>query len=154
MYPGCNFLGAEVEIVDGLLLADSLSTTEMGCAPEAHAADEWLAELLEARPEISRDGDTLTSTGGGSTVVLTLSSDDARPPDEVGPSLIGETVAPDESVAYTEELQVLADEPTMPDEDQMAPVGLATTAEQQQQAQWDRLNRGHRPVAWPAENHR
>jgi hypothetical protein len=48
-----------------------------------------------------------------------------------------EPTDPEEPVAYAE-VDVIADQPTMPDEEPMSPVGLVTTPEDLQ-AQWDRF---------------
>lgn len=140
----CNTIGGRAVVENGRLVTGSgLFTTEMGCDADAHAADEWLAELLASRPAISREGDTLTITGDESSVVLALNSDgtDQTRPDQSEPppsaSETAEEIDPTESVAYAP-ADVVADEPTMPDEQQLSPVGLATSP-QEMQAQWDRF---------------
>ena len=61
---GCNSLSATYEVVDDRLevAGDGMTTTDMGCDPQRHAQDEWLADLLQARPSITLSGSSLTLT--------------------------------------------------------------------------------------------
>lgn len=67
---GCNILLVDLGIDADRLLVDSVGTTDMGCEPELHAQDEWLAELLRGSPTWRLDGDTLTLTDGATTLTL------------------------------------------------------------------------------------
>lgn len=68
---GCNTLSGTVEShADGTLVLSTLSATEMGCPPELHEQDEWLARLFAAEPRWRLDGDTLTITSGRTEVEL------------------------------------------------------------------------------------
>lgn len=56
----CNHIGATVEIRDHRLYADGGAVmTEMGCDPERHATDAWLAALIEQHATIQLKGPTL-----------------------------------------------------------------------------------------------
>lgn len=68
---GCNRLGGEAGLDDGVLVVGALSGTEMGCAPDLMAADAWLADFLAARPSVTLDGDTLTLTTDAGSLRLT-----------------------------------------------------------------------------------
>lgn len=72
---GCNTMSGPVRTGAGRLEVDGLAVTEMGCDPQRHAQDEWLAELLGAGPEWRQDGPTLTITAGGTELVLTRRED-------------------------------------------------------------------------------
>jgi heat shock protein HslJ len=68
---GCNSMGGPYRIDGGVLVvAEGLSTTEMGCAPELHDQDEWLAAFLTSRPEVALDGDRLVLSTPSTEVVL------------------------------------------------------------------------------------
>lgn len=60
---GCNSMGGQAEIRDGRLVLAGLSMTEMGCDPDRHAQDEWLAGFLTSRPRFHLDDSLLTLTG-------------------------------------------------------------------------------------------
>ncbi len=57
---GCNLLGAEYRLEDGVLRIANAAVTEMGCDPPRHAQDDWLFGLLGRGPSVSFDGDELT----------------------------------------------------------------------------------------------
>lgn len=59
---GCNALGGTYRLDDGILVVGDLAMTEMGCDPERHAQDDFVAGLLTARPRMAIDGDRLTLT--------------------------------------------------------------------------------------------
>src|SRR5690606_16252954 len=67
---GCNHLSAPYAWDGTTLVVTGMAGTEMGCDPTLHAQDEWLAELLTSRPDVSIDGDTLTISGKDVTVRL------------------------------------------------------------------------------------
>lgn len=68
---GCNTIAGQVRLDGGHIATDGdLSTTEMGCDPPRHAQDEWLAQLLQARPSWRLDGDQLVVTSGTTELVL------------------------------------------------------------------------------------
>lgn len=57
---GCNSMGATYRIDDGVLVVGDMFTTEIGCDPDRHAQDQFVAELLSSNPTIGLDGDQLT----------------------------------------------------------------------------------------------
>jgi len=65
---GCNSMGGPYRIEGGVLITDSLATTEMGCDAERHAQDQWLGQLLGSRPAIRIAGDELTLESGSIVV--------------------------------------------------------------------------------------
>jgi heat shock protein HslJ len=67
----CNHLSANARIDDGVLAVDAMGGTEMGCDPDRHAYDEFLATFFESSPTIALDGPTLTLTSGDDVLVLT-----------------------------------------------------------------------------------
>ena len=75
---GCNSMGGSYTVVDGVLRAPQLATTEMACDPALMAQDQWLASLLNGAA-ISLDGDTLTLAKDG--VTLTLVDREVADPD-------------------------------------------------------------------------
>jgi heat shock protein HslJ len=67
---GCNTMGGQAEVRDGRLVVADLATTEMGCDPDRHAQDEWLAGFLTSRPRLDLAGDDLTLTGDSAEIRL------------------------------------------------------------------------------------
>ncbi len=68
---GCNRLGGRYSLDDDVLVVDEgLISTELGCDPERHAQDEWLAGFLAARPRV-----TIGNQQSGSPAI-TLATDD------------------------------------------------------------------------------
>jgi heat shock protein HslJ len=67
---GCNTMNGGYTITDGTLEVAAMASTMMACSDELMAQDDWLAEFLAGGPEIALDGDTLTLTGGDSTMTL------------------------------------------------------------------------------------
>lgn len=67
---GCNTLGGDVEISDDRVLIDDLSSTEIGCDPDHHDQDAWLAGILMDDPAYSLAGDRLTLEVGSTTIEL------------------------------------------------------------------------------------
>ena len=68
---GCNTMSGEYELDDGVLVVDSLATTEMGCDPPLHEQDAWVAALLVAGPTVVPVDDGFELTSGGTTIRLT-----------------------------------------------------------------------------------
>ncbi|MEW5992150.1 MAG: META domain-containing protein [Chloroflexota bacterium] len=75
---GCNSMSGPYSIDADHLVARSLATTEMACAPPVMAQDTWLADLLDGAA-IDLDGTTLTLSKGG--VTLTLEDREVADPD-------------------------------------------------------------------------
>jgi heat shock protein HslJ len=69
---GCNSLGAPYEVVDGRLVVkgSGMATTDMGCDPQRHAQDAWLATLLQSKPRLDLDADSLTVTAADAVLHL------------------------------------------------------------------------------------
>ncbi|MGH8974872.1 MAG: META domain-containing protein [Acidimicrobiia bacterium] len=67
---GCNTMGGQAEVRDGRLVVADLATTEMGCDPERHAQDEWLAGFLASNPRLDLSDDELTLTGDSAEIRL------------------------------------------------------------------------------------
>lgn len=72
---GCNTMSGPVRTSEGRLEVDDLVVTELGCDPERHAQDEWLARILGAGPEWRRHGSGLTVTAGDTELVLSRRAD-------------------------------------------------------------------------------
>jgi len=75
---GCNTMGGAYRIDGGLLVLDGLAMTEMGCDPDRHAQDDWLAGFLGARPTVRLSGNELALEGGG-TIIRLLDREVADP---------------------------------------------------------------------------
>lgn len=67
---GCNSHFGEYTLCDGKLCISGLGSTEMGCDPDRHAQDEWLADFFTSSPRIDLEGDQLTFTGADATLVF------------------------------------------------------------------------------------
>jgi heat shock protein HslJ len=67
---GCNSMGSNGRIEDGVLVLDGLWTTEMACPGGRMAQDAWLADVLGARPLLTLAGDELTLSSPTVTIVL------------------------------------------------------------------------------------
>lgn len=50
---GCNSIGGDYTIAGAVLVVDPLSMTEMGCEAPRHDQDQWLADFLISRPQLS-----------------------------------------------------------------------------------------------------
>jgi heat shock protein HslJ len=68
---GCNSIGGDYRIEDGVLVFEGGGMTEMGCDPDRSAQDEWLVALLGSRPTAVLDGADLVLTSGATSVALT-----------------------------------------------------------------------------------
>lgn len=75
---GCNSMGGSYRVEGAVLLLDGLAMTEMGCDPDRHAQDDWLASFLGARPTARLNGNELALEGGG-TIVRLLDREIADP---------------------------------------------------------------------------
>ncbi|MCK0112700.1 META domain-containing protein [Ornithinimicrobium sp. F0845] len=68
---GCNTMIGEYAVEQGTLQVASLAQTQMACAPELMAQDEWLAGFLEGGPELRGIADRIILTGGDVELELT-----------------------------------------------------------------------------------
>jgi heat shock protein HslJ len=78
---GCNSIGGSYSIDGGRLVVDDLFTTEIGCDPERHAQDEFLAGFVTSGPTVELAGDVLTLSDGNVTIEATdrIVADPDRP---------------------------------------------------------------------------
>lgn len=67
---GCNTMSGQAEVRDDTLVVADLATTEMGCDPDRHAQDEWLAGFLISRPKVTLAGSELTLTSDTTEIRL------------------------------------------------------------------------------------
>ena len=68
---GCNTMSGDHELDDGVLVVDSLATTDMGCDPPLHEQDAWLAEVLVSGPTVTAFGDGFDLASGRTTIRFT-----------------------------------------------------------------------------------
>lgn len=57
---GCNALTGSVRVVESTLVVDDLGVTDMGCEPALMRQQEWVGEMLQARPRLELSGPTLS----------------------------------------------------------------------------------------------
>jgi heat shock protein HslJ len=67
---GCNHMSGEAEVAHDRLVVSDLATTEMGCDPDRHAQDQWVADFLTSRPRYRLDGPVLTLANDSTQVTL------------------------------------------------------------------------------------
>lgn len=67
---GCSLMQGPVSLDGGRIDAGQLAMTDIGCDPERHAQDRWLADLIEARPSWRVADDRLVLTGKARVVLL------------------------------------------------------------------------------------
>ena len=104
---GCNQIGGEFRLQNGLLVLGDLSQTEMGCDPDRMAQDTWLVGVLGSKPRLTLTGDQLSIDAG--SVVIHLADRRVVEPDlaitgptwTVDSTFAGESVSsvPDGAVA-------------------------------------------------------
>jgi len=68
---GCNSIGGDYRVENGVLVFEGGSMTEMGCDPDRHAQDDWLVAFLSLRPSVVLDGADLLLTSGATAIALT-----------------------------------------------------------------------------------
>jgi heat shock protein HslJ len=68
---GCNTITGGVELSDGRLWMREMRITEMGCADDLLALDQWLAAVLDARPSWQLSGPHLRVSTGQTVIELT-----------------------------------------------------------------------------------
>jgi heat shock protein HslJ len=61
---GCNTLTGTVTVVDSTLVVEGLGGTEMGCEPSLMRQEEWVGDMLQARPRLELSGPTLSLLWG------------------------------------------------------------------------------------------
>jgi heat shock protein HslJ len=67
---GCNTLSGAVEIRARRIVVGELASTRIGCAPERHEQDRWLAAVLTADPSYVVRGTRLLLETGGTAIRL------------------------------------------------------------------------------------
>jgi heat shock protein HslJ len=67
---GCNRMGGDYKVVDGVLTVGAMFMTEMACDQPLMDQDQWLSTLLNGAT-VNRDGTTLTLINGDITLTLT-----------------------------------------------------------------------------------
>ena len=67
---GCNTLSGGYAITDDTLEVGVMASTRMACGDDLAAQDMWLNDFLTSSPSVVLDGDTLTLSGGDSTITL------------------------------------------------------------------------------------
>ncbi len=68
---GCNSIGGSYAIEEGRLVVDDLFITEIGCDPERHAQDEFLASFVTSGATVELASGVLTLSDGTVTVEMT-----------------------------------------------------------------------------------
>jgi heat shock protein HslJ len=67
---GCNTLSGPVEVQARRIVVGELSSTRIGCPPERHEQDRWLAEVLTADPAYELRGTRLLLESGDTAIRL------------------------------------------------------------------------------------
>jgi heat shock protein HslJ len=67
---GCNTLSGGYAITDDTLDVGVMASTRMACSDDLAAQDMWLSDFLTSSPSVVLDGDTLTLSGGDTTITL------------------------------------------------------------------------------------
>jgi heat shock protein HslJ len=69
---GCNTLSAPYARRGSTLVVDAagVGMTEMGCTPERHEQDDWLAGFLQRAPAVELDGSSLTLRADGTAITF------------------------------------------------------------------------------------
>jgi heat shock protein HslJ len=67
---GCNTLSGAVEVRAGRIVVGELASTRIGCPPERHDQDRWLAEVLTADPGYDLRGTRLLLESGDTAIRL------------------------------------------------------------------------------------
>ncbi len=75
---GCNRMGGDYQVVDGVMTVGAMFSTEMACEEPLMAQDQWLSALLNGA-KVAVDDTTLTLVNGD--VTLTLADEATVNPD-------------------------------------------------------------------------
>ncbi len=67
---GCNSIGGQYAVVDGVLRFQGGGMTEMGCDQARHDQDDWLSTILGANPTVALTGTDLVLTAGDTVIKL------------------------------------------------------------------------------------
>jgi heat shock protein HslJ len=85
----CNTLGGTADWSGGVLSVTNLAGTEMGCAGDGHAQDEWLVDFLTASPAYDVAGDSFTLTRGDDRIRLEPADEAGSPDGSADAPLVG-----------------------------------------------------------------
>jgi heat shock protein HslJ len=67
---GCNSIGGQYAIVDGVLRFQGGGMTEMGCDQPRHDQDDWLSRFLATNPTVALAGSDLVLSAGDTVITL------------------------------------------------------------------------------------
>lgn len=67
---GCNRHSVEVRVTDAIRPVNGMKKTQVGCAPELHQQEAWLASFFASAPTMVAKRPYLTLTGEGAKLVL------------------------------------------------------------------------------------
>ena len=96
---GCNQMGGEFQLQNGLLIVGNLSQTEMGCDADRMAQDAWFTQVLGSKPKVTLTGDQLSLDAG--RVAIHLADQRVVDPDLAitGPTWTVDSIFSGESVS-------------------------------------------------------
>ena len=96
---GCNHMSGTYRIDAGRLVVGNLGTTEMACAPDLMAQDQWLGTLLGSGPTIRLAANDLVLESGA--VTITFIDREVAEPDAklVGPTWTVESIISGDAVS-------------------------------------------------------
>ena len=96
---GCNSMSGDYTLDGDVLRVGQIGSTEMGCDPERHEQDDWVADLLTSSPTIRLSEPELTLTAGD-TVVALVDREVAEPDaDLVGTHFVLESIVDGDTVS-------------------------------------------------------
>ena len=72
---GCNFFGADLEVMAGSLSVGEIGSTEMACRDDLQEQDDWLADFFDSDPRWRLSDDRLMLTSDEAVVELEASRD-------------------------------------------------------------------------------
>lgn len=67
---GCNSMGGDFTVDDGVLTVGDMAMTEMACDEPLMTQEQWYAQFLTSGPTITQDGDRITLVSGDVTLVM------------------------------------------------------------------------------------
>ena len=76
---GCNQMGGDLQLQNGLLIVGNMFQTEMGCDADRMAQDAWLMQVLGSKPRVTLTGDQLSLDAG--SVAIHLADERVADPD-------------------------------------------------------------------------
>ena len=110
---GCNHLNGGFTMNDGILTTTYLMMTEMGCAPDLMAQDDWLIGFMSSGPTAVLDGDRL-ALSGAEAILMFLNRELADPDRELaGPTWTIDTFIEGEGASGAASSVNMSDDPTV-----------------------------------------